>query len=425
MLLHSFMANAFSQSIKKIKTIFVDSGWASNSINTVIFRKNALSTFGNIQYVSFYNKNGFVVIGKRKLHSKKWKLITTKFKGKTSDAHNSISIIVDGQGFLHMAWNHHNSKLHYSKSVVPNTLQMSEEMPMTGFLENNVTYPEFYKLPNGNLIFLYRNGQSGQGNLVVNQYDVNAKKWMMVQHNLIDGENKRNAYWQACVDKMGIIHLSWVWRESADVASNHDMCYAKSADGGITWQNTKNEKYTLPINANNAEYVAKIPQQSELINQTNMCVDANGNPIIATYWKSKTDSVPQYKIFYFNKNNWQVKNVGTRQTNFSLSGMGTKRIPISRPVIFCIANTIAIVFKDEALQSYPYIALCNNWNSNSWVIQPIIKMPLGAWEPNIDLQLLNSKKRVNLFIQNTEQKDAEGQSNLKAQPIYIVTFKIK
>ena len=32
--------------------------------------------------------------------------------------------------------------------------------------------------------------------------------------NLVSGEGKRNAYWQAVTDKKGTIHISWVWRES-------------------------------------------------------------------------------------------------------------------------------------------------------------------------------------------------------------------
>lgn len=57
-----------------------------------------------------------------------------------------------------------------------------------------------------------------------------------VQNNLIDGENERSAYWQICVNKKGI-YLSWVWRESWDVSTNHDICYAFSADWGQTWKN--------------------------------------------------------------------------------------------------------------------------------------------------------------------------------------------
>jgi hypothetical protein len=53
-----------------------------------------------------------------------------------------------------------------------------------------VSYPEFYRMPNGNLLFFYRNGASGKGNLVVKSYDISTSKWSMLHENLIDGEGK-------------------------------------------------------------------------------------------------------------------------------------------------------------------------------------------------------------------------------------------
>ena len=107
---------------------------------------------------------------------------------------------------------------------------------MTGKNEDRVTYPEFYSLPNGDLLFTYRDGVSGGGNLVLNRYDLKQKQWTRLQDKLIDGEGERNAYSQMAVDAKGTIHLSCVWRETPDVATNHDMCYARSTNGGKTWQ---------------------------------------------------------------------------------------------------------------------------------------------------------------------------------------------
>jgi hypothetical protein len=78
----------------KLTTVNVDSGWANNSINTAIFRKNSLVTFRNWQYIAYYNKNGYVVLGKRELGNDKWELKQTPYKGNVSDAHNVISIMV-------------------------------------------------------------------------------------------------------------------------------------------------------------------------------------------------------------------------------------------------------------------------------------------------------------------------------------------
>ncbi len=183
------------------------------------------------------------------------------------------------------------------------------------------------------LLFMYRDGGSGQGNLVINTYDVQQQQWTQLHANLIDGQKQRNAYWQACVDARGTIHISWVWRESPDVASNHDMCYARSADGGVTWQRSTGERYALPITAATAEYAAIIPQKSELINQTSMFADAQGNPYIATYWRDSGSAIPQYHIVYKTNDIWQTSNLSFRKTAFSLSGAGTKAIPIARPQI--------------------------------------------------------------------------------------------
>ena len=102
----------------------------------------------------------------------------------------------------------------------------------------------------------------------MNRYDLNTGKWSRVHDVLIDGEGQRSAYWQLCTDKAGTIHLSWVWRETWGVETNHDMCYARSRDGGKTWEKSNGERYELPITAANAEYAWRIPQNSELINQT-------------------------------------------------------------------------------------------------------------------------------------------------------------
>jgi hypothetical protein len=185
----------------------------------------------------------------------------TAYKGNAADAHNTISLMVDGTGYLHISWDHHVNPLNYCKSKGPGSLELTDKLSLTGSNEQKVTYPEFHKLSNGNLLFLYRDGQSGKGNLVLNRYDSKTKQWTQLHTNLIDGEGKRNAYWQAYTDAKGTIHLSWVWRESPDVASNHDMCYARSADGGKTWKTSAGKKYIVPITAATAEYTCTIPQK--------------------------------------------------------------------------------------------------------------------------------------------------------------------
>jgi hypothetical protein len=424
-----FSLSAFPQKAKTRKIIAAGEGWAGNSINTVVFRRNSLCTYNDKQYISYYDNKGFVVLGKRKLNSDKWDLQTTIFKGNISDAHNTISIMADGDGFLHLAWDHHNNPLNYCKSILPGSLEMSEKISMTGKAEQHVTYPEFYKMPDGDLIFLYRDGQSGRGNLVINCYDIQTKQWKQLHSNLIDGENQRNAYWQACIDNKGTIHLSWVWRESPDVTSNHDMCYARSADGGLTWENSKGEKYQLPINSATAEYVCRIPQNSELINQTSIYANEDGIPFIASYWKDKGDPVPQYHILYRKNDQWQVQDLGFRKMAFSLNGVGTKRIPISRPQIISWKkngnDAVALVFRDEELGNRVSVAINNNIQYNNWELTNLTTESVGSWEPTYDTELWKKKKQLNLFVQFTEQNDGEGKADIAPQQVKVMSVKIK
>src|SRR5690349_377734 len=120
-----------AQSIGTIKTIDVDSGWAANSVNTTPFRKNSLVSNGDTQFIAFYNQQQYVVLGKRKHGTGKWILKQTPYKGNASDAHNSISIIIDGDGYLHMAWDHHNNPLNYCHTISPGSLELTPRQSMT------------------------------------------------------------------------------------------------------------------------------------------------------------------------------------------------------------------------------------------------------------------------------------------------------
>jgi hypothetical protein len=409
-----------------VRLVSVDSGWAKNSVNTAIFRKNSLVSRGDSQYIAFYNEEGVVVLGKRRLGNDNWQLQKTPYRGNAADAHNVISIMVDGDGFLHMAWDHHNNRLHYAKSLFPGSLELGPELPMTGNKESRVSYPEFYRMADGNLLFFFRDGGSGNGNLVINRYNCKTKQWQQVQSNLIDGEGRRNAYWQACVDANGTIHISWVWRESPDVASNHDLCYARSADGGINWEKSTGEKYTLPITVANAETVAVIPQKSELINQTSMFADEAGHPFIATYWRDAIDAVPQYHIVYKAEKNWQTLNLGFRKTAFSLSGAGTKRIPVSRPQVIAWNErghvSMALIFRDEERLNRVSVAVCTDINQPGWKVSDLDSQTVQSWEPTYDTELWKQKHFLHLFVQKVEQVDAEGQAAVPPQMIQVLEW---
>lgn len=394
-------------------------GWSNNSVNTVIFRNSALTTFKNWQFSAYYDADGKMVLAKRNLNSSQWQKVITPYSGNVKDAHNSISIAIDTDGFLHVSWDQHDTRLRYAKGKTPFSLELGEEQSMTGNDEVKVTYPEFHNLPNGKLLFCYRSGASGRGNMIVKSYDVKSQKWTSLQNNLIDGENQRSAYWQMCVGKKGI-YISWVWRESWDVSTNHDICYAFSADGGRTWEKSTGEKYSLPITKTTAEIAWEVPQKSSLINQTAMSVDAQGNPYIANYWDD--NGVPQYKVVYLDKGKWNKMDTDFHSKPFSLGGGGTKRIPISRPEILVNKSMLYLLFRDEERGNKITLASAN-LEKKQWKLTDVTNYSVGQWEPNLDKELWKDKSQLHIFSQNVSQADGEGLADAVPQAVRVIEIK--
>lgn len=403
----------------------IGEGYAATSVNTAVFRGSSLETHGDSQFAAYYDPDGYVTLAKRKLGSDKWTVRKTQYKGNIKDAHNVISIGVDGDGYLHVSFDHHGHPLRYAVSVAPGSLELGELRPMTGIDEGDVTYPEFYTMPDGDLIFAYRSGASGRGNLVINHYSTADKKWSRLHDVLIDGENKRNAYWQMYVDASGVMHLSWVWRETWLVETNHDLCYAKSTDGGKTWRRSDGSFYQLPITMDTAEIAWRIPQNSELINQTGMTADSKGNPFIATYWRDADSKVPQYRLVWHDGKKWNMDTVGERTQPFSLSGGGTKMIPISRPRIASDGKKAYYMFRDAERGSKVSVAFTPCLGKEKWTVWDVTDFSVDAWEPSFDISLWNAKRKLHMFVQCSHQGDGEKtlESAGISSPVYVLEIK--
>ena len=407
----------------EVRKVDVGEGFSGTSVNTAVFRTNSLVTDGDTQYISYYDPDGYMTLGKRKHGSDKWEIHRTQYKGNVKDGHNIISMGVDGDGFIHVSFDHHGHPLRYAKGIAPGSLELGDMQPMTGIDEGKVTYPEFYSMSNGDLLFVYRSGASGRGNMAINRYDVRNKKWERVQDSLVDGEEERSPYWQVYIDGNDVIHVSWVWRETWLVETNHDMCYAKSLDGGKTWLKSDGSEYTLPITARNAEYAWRIPQNSELINQTSMTADSESHPYIVTYWRSEDSEVPQYRIIWNDGKAWNHRQITNRAEPFSLSGGGTKMIPISRPRIVADGEYIGVVFRDRERGGLVSMAESQTGADGDWAITDITDFDVDAWEPSIDTQLWREKKKLNIFVQPTHQGD--GERAVESAPTTVSVLEVK
>ncbi|ASJ72142.1 BNR repeat-containing protein [Granulosicoccus antarcticus] len=399
---------------------YVAQGWAQNSVNATIFRKNSLATYQQQQYIAFYSDDSEVMLGKRPLGTDDWEVAATGYFGRATDAHNGISIMIDGTGYVHMAWDHHVDTLRYARSLAPESLQLGPMMAMVGTDEMAVTYPEFHRLPSGDILFAYRDGSSGNGRLIINQYDHALMQWKRIQSNLLDGEGQRNAYWQIHIGSDSTIHLSWVWRETGDVATNHDMHYARSGNGGISWQSATGNNYSLPMTQQTVDPIWLISQGSNLINQTSITADSNGTPYIATYYRESLTAFTQVHVIYpISKTSsggepleWTSETVSNRQMDFSLSGGGSKSLPISRPQIISDSRNgvhrLHIIYRDSEYDDRAIMASSNLTTGATWQYTVLTDQSVDRWEPSYDTELWRQQSRLHLYVQAVGQIDGEG-----------------
>lgn len=85
-------------------------------LNGVSFQEDALTTFGNYQYVTFYSttpegyNHHYVNVGRRQVTPQvtEWEYLTlTDYVQTTMDGHNVISMGISGDGRIHLSFDHH------------------------------------------------------------------------------------------------------------------------------------------------------------------------------------------------------------------------------------------------------------------------------------------------------------------------------
>ncbi|MBD3266367.1 hypothetical protein GF373_06825, partial [bacterium] len=240
---------------------------------------------GTHQYLAFYDSDHQMTVAKRKLGESKWDFETLPEKVGW-DTHNKIVIFRDRQGYLHVTGNMHNDPLNYYRSAKPGDIHSFQAIhKWSGFKEKRVTYPKLLKLRDGSCHMMYRHGGSGNGMRILVHYDEKTKTWTGPNSAFISGMQRKppcNAYPFGPIreDRNGVLHITWCWRETPDVLTNFDICYAKSTDGGYHWKSWGGKEFALPITPKTAEVVDPIKQRSGLINGGSLATDSQGRPYI-------------------------------------------------------------------------------------------------------------------------------------------------
>jgi hypothetical protein len=202
------------------------------------------------------------------------------------DSHNAVTLALDGAGQLHVAGNMHVAPLCYFRTTKAGDIASLTAAPMTGEREQRMTYPVFLKDRQGRLLYRYRDGSSGRGDDLYNVYDEATQRWRrLLAGPLLDGQGQMNAYCTApLLGPDGMFHLAWVWRDSPDCATNHDLSYARTADF-LHWFDAADRELTLPITVRSGAVVDPVPPRGGIINSNLQVGFDTRARVILTYHK--------------------------------------------------------------------------------------------------------------------------------------------
>ncbi len=298
--------------------LLVDSVWAGHPVGF------ALLTQPPHQFVAYYNQDRQMVVAHRKLDQDRWQYQPLPEKIGW-DSHNYIRMALDAEGHLHLSGNMHVDTLNYYRTEKPYDISTFQQVSeMIGKDETRMTYPEFFYHPEGHLVFTYRDGGSGQGNQIYNLYDVTKKTWQrLLDTQLVDGGGAMNAYLHGPVlGPDGYYHLIWVWRDTPDAATNHDLSYAKSKDL-VHWQQSDGTSQPLPITYDNAEVIDPVPAHGGMINGNTVIGFDQQQRLVVTYHKYDSAGYTQIYNARLEEAGWVIYQATDWNFRWEFGGYGS------------------------------------------------------------------------------------------------------
>lgn len=344
-----------------------------------------LLTTANQQFVAYYDTERWLTVASRDIGSGQWQYqrLDDQFGG--WDSHNYITMVVDNDGQLHVTGDMHTVPLKYWRTTTPGNIATLARQPcmVCGDVanENKVTYPQFFKGPANELLFTYRQGISGEGENFINEYDHSSQTWHRFLASPLfsyPANQTMNAYPQPIIrDNSGLYHLTWVWRDTPDVTTNHDLSYAQSTDLK-TWKTSTGQTLTLPLTIENAQIVDPVPVNGGLGNNPypRLGFDNQDRPVL-TYHKYDSNGNSQVYNARLEQGDWRIYQTSNWACRWDIAGTGS----LSQGTTSVNIGAIRRELDGGLSQSY---RSCDGF-SGYWKLDESTMLPVGSYPPYDDI----------------------------------------
>lgn len=346
-----------------LQAVEIERVWAGHRVGF------CLLTHGNHQFAAYYDAERRMTVAGRKLDERRWTL--AKLDSTLGwDSHNYVTMAVDRTGCLHVCGNMHVAPLVYFRSDQPLDVNSLRRVPaMTGDAEKRVTYPEFFHTADGALLFMYRDGKSGDGRTLVNAYDETTQAWTRyLDTPLLDGTSRSMNAYPADIRRGpdGLFHLVWMWRETPDCRSNLHLSYARSRDLKH-WETAGGKAVLLPITPDNLDVVDPTPANSGMINMGfGVGFDPAHRAVIQYHNYDKNGNSQIYLARWENRA-WAIRPVSRWDYRWSFEGGGS--IPAALG-----AGPVQTLPDGRLVQSWSHV----KYGSGTWLLDPATLQVTGT-----------------------------------------------
>jgi hypothetical protein len=292
----------------------------------------------------------------------------------------------------------HCNPLVYFRAGKPlDVASLKQHRHMTGDRERGVTYPQFIKDSQSRLLFMYRNGSSGNGQRLVNVYDEKTRRWKrLLKTPLLDGRpQSMNAYPAGPIRKGpdGYFHIVWVWRDTSDCRTCHDISYARSKDM-LNWETAAGKPVKLPITPRNKDVVVDpTPTRKGLINcHFGLGFDQAKRPIVHYHNYDKAGN-SQIFLARFENGRWVRRPITDWKYRWKFGGGGCISVDLG-------ADAVSVLDKDHLQQSWRH----KKYGSGRWKLDTRTLKIVGEvkgrpnWKPREVRAVRSEYKRLPLQV---------------------------
>jgi hypothetical protein len=327
--------------------------------------------------VAYYNGERQLVVASRKLGEHQWQ--KTKLPETVPwDSHNDVTMAVDENDQIHLAANMHGDPLNYYRTSKPLDVETFEQLNrMTGQDEQRCTYPKFLRNNRGQLLFMYRDGGSGDGRRLINLYDAETQQWRRwVDRALLDGQGEMNAYPHGPEKGPdGMFHLAWVWRNTPDADTNHDLSYMRSRDLKH-WFTSSGEQLELPVTPSNRKVIVDpVPPKQGLLNSAfDLGFDGQNRPVLS-YHKYDDSGDSQIYNARWEDDQWQIYQTSDFAFRWEFGGYGALPGPTTK------ARGVRTRPDGRLVQWYQTPSEQGTWLLDPKTLQPLGKVTVGYQVP--------------------------------------------